>query len=496
MAGRHVALAIFALIGGMAGGVALERLLIAPPATVETSGRKVLYWVAPMDQSFRRDTPGKSPMGMDLVPVYEGAEPAGGTSEVALSPREINAIGVRTAVARREVLTSRIETVGFVSYDEHRTTHIHTRADGWIENLLVRAVGDRVRKGDLLFELYAPTIAVAMRELDYALRRGNRRDVADAEQKLRNFGVTQRQLAQLRKRPRTQRMKVYAPHDGVVVKMKAAQGMYVKPETHAMTLTDLSSVWIMADVFERDIGRLVPKMRARARLEHLPGRVFEGVVDYIYPEVDAKTRTLPVRLRFKNPLRLLKPNMFAEATLFSPLGREAVTVPAEAVIRTGRAERVIISLPGGRFRPRLVTTGLFENGRVEILQGLQPGERVVASAQFLIDSESNLAAGFLRMAPTDSEPAAGKGRLVSLDTAERRAVVHHERIEALDWPAMTTAFTVVRNVKLDGLKAGDAVAFEAVRGADGRLALTALGSSDPVGALGVGVVLEPGRRKP
>lgn len=489
MAGRHAALAICALIGGLGGGVAVDRLLIAPQGAKETSGRKVLYWVAPMDPSFRRDAPGKSPMGKDLVPVYEGAEPTGGISEVALSPQEINAIGVRTAVAKREALKSRIDTVGFVGYDEHRTTHIHTRAEGWIENLHVRAVGDEVHKGELLFEFYAPKITIAMRELGRAVSHGRRNDITEAEQKLHNFGVSGRQIAELRKRSTTQRLMVYAPHDGVVVALTAAQGMYLAPETNAMTLTDLSRIWIMADVFERDIGRMVPNMRAQARLEHLPGRVFEGVVDYVYPEVDTKTRTLPVRLSFKNPLRLLKPNMFAKVTLFSPQGREAVTVPAEAVIRTGRAERVIMALAGGRFRPRLITTGLYENGRVEIVQGLQPGERVVASAQFLIDSESNLAAGFLRMAPTDGAPAAGMGRLVSLDAAKRQAVVRHEPIKALDWPAMTTAFTVVRDVKLNELHPGDAVAFEAVRGADGQLALTALGPPAPVGAQGVGVVL-------
>ena len=489
MQGRYAALALLALAGGLGAGIVLERHYLAVPVASEEEGPSILYWVAPMDPNYRRDGPGKSPMGMDLVPVYEGEEPSGDPSEVDLSPEEINAIGVRTAVTSVETLTPRVESVGFVGYDEHRTSHIHMRTEGWIEDLRVRAIGDVVQEGELLFEIYAPEVVVAISELRRGVRRGDRLEIDVALGKMRNYGVSERQIEELSQDPTaTDRLRVYAPQDGIVVDLPAADGMYLMPETRAMTLADLASVWLLVDVFEQDIGRLSAEMRAEARLSHLPGRMFEGAIDYIYPELDPQTRTLPVRLRFDNEEGLLRPNMFAEVTLFGSRNREAVTVPAEAVIRTGRADRVVLALPEGRFRPRLVTTGLMEDGRVEIVQGLEPGDRIVASAQFLIDSESSLSAGFLRMAPTDADPASGVGELIALDTDTRRATLGHEPIEALDWPAMTTTFPVASGVALEALEPGASVRFEAVRGADGALALTDLRAWDGVDAVGSGTI--------
>ncbi len=489
---RYTALLVLALAGGVGGGIAVERLVFAVPPSEEQGGPRILYWVAPMDPNFRRDEPGLSPMGMELVPVYEDDEPTGDPSEVALSPVEINAIGVRTAIARIETLAPHIETVGFVGYDEHRTSHIHMRTEGWIEDLRVRAVGDRVSAGDLLFEIYAPDIVVAIAQYRRGRRQGNQIEIDVALGQMRNLGVGEQQLEELARDPEaTDRLRVHAPHDGIVVDLAAAGGMYLEPETRAMTLTDLSSVWVLADVFERDIGRLSPDMRSEARLDHLPGRVFDGVVDYINPELDRRTRTLPVRLRFDNADGLLRPNMFAEVRLIGTEGREAVTLPAEAVIRTGRAERVVLALPEGRFRPRLVTTGLMQDGRIEIVQGLAAGERVVASAQFLIDSESSLSAGFLRMAPTDADPAPGVGQLLALDRGSRTATIDHEPIEALDWPALTTPFAIAADVPLEDLEdlePGARVRFEAGRGADGLLALTGLRPDDGVDAVGTGTI--------
>jgi Cu(I)/Ag(I) efflux system membrane fusion protein len=493
MQGRYIALAFLTLTAGLAGGVALERLHLAAPGAGAESGPRILYWVAPMDPNFRRDEPGKSPMGMDLIPVYEGDEPSGDPAEVNLSPAEINAIGVRTAVTRVEDVGRAIETVGFVAYDEHATSHVHMRVEGWIERLAVRAVGDRVREGDLLFELYAPEITVATLELRRGVQRGDRREIDNARRKLRNFGATPAQIDEMAAADApTDRLRVVAPQDGVVIDLAAAEGMFLRPETQAMTLTDLSTVWLLADVFERDIARLAKGGRATARFEHLPGRAFEGVVDYVYPQLDPRTRTLPVRLRFDNADGLLRPGMFASVTLAPAERREAVTVPAEAVIRTGAAERVILDLGEGRFRPRLVTTGLTDGfgpgGRTEIVQGLAPGEVVVASAQFLIDSESALNAGLMRMAPTDEAPAAGAGVLVALDAARARATIRHEAIPALDWPAMETVFALRAGLDLSRLSPGAAVRFEAARGADGLLALTALKPDDGIDATGEGLI--------
>ncbi|SEB00357.1 efflux RND transporter periplasmic adaptor subunit [Rubrimonas cliftonensis] len=493
MRGRYTALSILMLGAGLAGGVALERLHLAAPRDAGDDGPAILYWVAPMDANFRRDAPGKSPMGMDLIPVYEGQQAGGDPEEVRLSPAEINAIGVRTAVARVEPVAERIETVGFVAYDDHATSHIHMRTEGWIERLEVRSIGDRVAKGDLLFELYAPEITVASLELQRGVRRGDRAEIDAATRKLRNYGVTEAQIAEMAASERpADRMRVLAPQDGVVISLEAADGMYLRPEVRAMSLTDLSDVWLIVDVFERDIGRLTEDRTALARFDPLPGRAFEGVIDYMYPELDPKTRTLPVRLRFDNSEGLLRPGMFGTVALEPAEAREAVTVPAEAVIRTGRAERVILRTGDGVFRPRLVTTGLTDGfgagGRTEIVQGLAPGEEVVASAQFLIDSESALNAGLTRMAPTDDAPAAGAGLLSALDAERRQATIRHEPIPALDWPAMETRFALRADIDLSRLAIGDAVRLEAARGADGLLALTDLRGDDGVDATGTGLI--------
>src|SRR6056297_1831251 len=493
MRGRYAALAIMALGAGVAGGIWYERDRLAQSMEAGSNGPEILYWVAPMDTNFRKDGPGKSPMGMDLVPVYEGQKPSGDPEEVTLSAAEVNTIGVRSAVARVEDIAHRIETVGFVDYDEHATSHIHTRVEGWIERLELRAVGDELSEGDLLFDLYAPEITSASCELLRATQAGDQDEINIARTKLMNFGVSPRQIEEMAQAGEpAQRIRFYAPQDGVVYALSAADGMYLQPDNRAMSLADTSTVWLLVDVFERDVGLLTNDMRAEARFDHLPGQAFTGEIDYIFPELDAETRTLRVRLRFDNSDGLLRPNMFAKVALVPDEARQALTVPSEAVIRTGRAERVILRLSDGSFRPRLVMTGLrggfAEGRRTEIVQGLAPGDEVVASAQFLIDSESALNAGMMRFAPTEAEPAMGKGVLLSLDPETRRARIAHQAIEALGWPAMESDFALHSDIYLEDLAVGQDVEFEALRGADGLIALTRLGRDDGVDATATGVV--------
>ncbi|WP_299637822.1 efflux RND transporter periplasmic adaptor subunit [uncultured Ruegeria sp.] len=492
MRGRYAALSVLALAFGLGGGVILERLYLNPNDQGQSNEPEVLYWVAPMDPNFRQPGPGKSPMGMDLIPVYSGQEPTGDPEEVTLSAAEINAIGVRTAVARMMDIEPRIETVGFVGFDEHLTNHVHTRVEGWIEQLKVRAVGDRVENGQVLFELFSPLIAAATGDLVRAVEAGDPRILDAARNKLISHGMSARQVAEIEAGGVLVRnVEIEAPQNGVVIALNAADGMYLQPGTLAFSVTDLSEVWLIVDVFERDIARLSEDMRAIARFEHLPGRTFEGEIDYVYPELDPQTRTLPVRLSFDNTDGVLRPGMFGSVSLIPDESRNVLTVPSEALIRTGSAERVILKTGDGTFRPRLVTTGLRdsfgEGGRTEVLQGLEPGEEVVASAQFLIDSESALSAGFTRMAPTDTEPARGAGTLVSLDAEKRMATVRHDVLESLDWPAMTSEFPVRSGVSLDRLSAGDAVAFVIARGADGLLSLMELAPDDGIAGTGAGI---------
>ena len=494
MRGRYTALAILALAGGTAGGISLERFYLNPASVSGSDGPEILYWVAPMDPNFRQPGPGKSPMGMDLIPVYAGQEPSGDPSEVSLSAAEINAIGVRTALARMTNVAPKIETVGFVGYDEHLTSHVHTRVEGWIERFEVRAMGDRVEKDQVLFDLFSPLVAAATGDLIRAAEDGDPRILDAARNKLMSHGMSARQIAEIEAtRQLARNVEIVAPQDGIVIALEAADGMYLQPGTRAFSITNLSQVWLIVDVFERDISRLSEDMTAVASFEHLPGRVFEGRIDYIYPELDPRTRTLPVRLRFDNADGLLRPGMFGNVSLVPNATHEVLTVPSEAVIRTGSAERVILKTGEGTFRPRLVTTGLRdsfgEGGRTEILQGLSPGEEVVASAQFLIDSESALSAGFMRMAPTDEEPAGGTGTLVALDRDRRVATLRHGALESVDWPAMTSEFPVRADVSFARLREGEEVSFRAARGADGLLGLIELGPDDGVAATGTGMAL-------
>lgn len=367
-----------------------------------TSGsRQVLYWYAPMDPNFRSDNPGKSPMGMDLVPKYAG-EVEGQLGVVAIDPTMVNNLGVRTALAERSSLSRLIDTVGYVSYDEDTMHHIHTRVDGWIEKLVTNASGDPVAKGQLLFELYSPTLVSAQEEYLAALRSSNLVLRNASRNRLVALGVTSTEIRRLDKeRSVRQRIPVYAMADGVVASLGVRHGMFVTPSIEVMSIASLDSIWVLAEVFERQAAWVKSGQPATVNLDYLPGETLRGTVDYVYPELDPKTRTLTVRLRFDNEELSLRPNMFARVSIQGEGVGEVVHVPREALIRGGSVNRVVVDLGNGRFRSRAVTIGIESGDRIEIREGLSAGERVVISAQFLIDSESNIGAALDRF--DDSE---------------------------------------------------------------------------------------------
>lgn len=367
-----------------------------------TSGsRQVLYWYAPMDPNFRSDNPGKSPMGMDLVPKYAG-EVEGQLGVVAIDPTMVNNLGVRTALAERSSLSRLIDTVGYVSYDEDTMHHIHTRVDGWIEKLVTNASGDPVAKGQLLFELYSPTLVSAQEEYLAALRSSNLVLRNASRNRLVALGVTSTEIRRLDKeRSVRQRIPVYAMADGVVASLGVRHGMFVTPSIEVMSIASLDSIWVLAEVFERQAAWVKSGQPATVNLDYLPGETLRGTVDYVYPELDPKTRTLTVRLRFDNEELSLRPNMFARVSIQGEGVGEVVHVPREALIRGGSVNRVVVDLGNGRFRSRAVTIGIESGDRIEIREGLSVGERVVISAQFLIDSESNIGAALDRF--DDSE---------------------------------------------------------------------------------------------
>ncbi|HSM30152.1 MAG TPA: efflux RND transporter periplasmic adaptor subunit, partial [Woeseiaceae bacterium] len=378
-------------------------------ASGDSSEREILYWVAPMNANYRRDEPGKSPMGMDLVPVYaDEVDSQPGT--VKIDPTVVNNLGVRTAKAERGALSRHIDTVGYVQFDEDTLHHVHTRVDGWIEKLAITATGDPVEKGQLLFELYSPTLVNAKQEFLAALRSNNTVLLQASRERLMALGVTESQIAQLQKeRTVRQRVRVYAEADGVVAHLAVREGIFVTPANEVMSIAELDKVWVLAEVFEREAAWVRPGQMAMVELDYLPGKMWHGTVDYVYPELDPKTRTLTVRIRFDNEDEMLRPNMFARVTIHAEDTGPVVHVPREAVIRGGNIDRVVIALGEGRFRSRPVTLGIESGHRVAIRSGLEAGEEIVVSGQFLIDSESNIEAALARMDGMDAEMPSDQG---------------------------------------------------------------------------------------
>ncbi len=404
-----------ALLIGTGVGITINRVIDGPrlpdsetPATRSSPAAMAdepLYWVAPMDPGYRSDKPGKSPMGMDLIPVYADNGNAAG-SLVKILPEVVNNLGVRTAPVRRETLSRNISTVGYLDYDETRISHIHTRTEGWIERLTVRAEGEQVGKGQLLFELYAPTLVNAQEEYLQALASGNRLLSQASGERLLALGVSPAQVKQLEQnRKVAQYVRFHAPQSGILSRLNVREGMYVKPDTEVMSLANLDQVWLLAEVFERQAGWVKKGQAAEARLPALPERTWSGEVEYIYPDLDPVTRTLRARLRFDNTERLLMPNMYAHVEIHGEPAREILTIPNEALIHGADMTRVVISLGNGSFEVRKIRAGMESDDRVEVLSGLEEGEEIVVSAQFLIDSEASLNAGLQRLQSSGDKAA-------------------------------------------------------------------------------------------
>ncbi len=428
--------------------------------------KEVLYWVAPMDPNYRRDKPGKSPMGMDLIPFYAGDDESGST--VTISPAVVQNLGVRTAKSELTRLWRGIDTVGYVDYDESKVSHIHLRTEGWIEKLTVESEGERVKNGEFLFDVYSPLLVSAQEELVTAIKTGNKNLIRASKERLSALGISDKQIRTLEKDHKVKQIiSVYSPQKGVVSKFPVRDGMFVKPSQSVMTLADLSSVWLLAEVFERQAEWVEVGQPAEVRLSYIPGRVWEGKVEYIYPTLDPKTRTLKVRLRFDNPDEKLKPNMYANVKIFGGAKEDTIVIPLEALIRTGREERVIIALGDGRFEARDVTAGIESGDYVEILSGLDADERVVTSGQFLIDSEASMRASLNRMSDGDTEGVdepskvvTGSGTVQSIMAGMKMVNLKHKAIDELGWPAMTMDFTVADDVDLSTLSVNENVMFQ------------------------------------
>ena len=385
---------------------------VASPAAGAVKQRKLLYYRNPMGLADTSPTPKKDPMGMDYVAVYEGEEESGTSAEAAspnqvrISTDKIQKLGVRIEAASLRLLGKTVRAAGRVEPDERRIFAISPKFEGYVERLHVNVTGQPVAKGQPLFEVYSPELVSAQREYAIAVQgmlamkdagaeaQGGMKQLAESSlTRLRNWDLSPNQIAALTRTGQPQRTISFpSPVSGVVTEKKALQGMRFMPGEMLYQVTDLSSVWVVADVFERDIALIKQGANASVKITAYPNQVFEGRVTYIYPTLKAETRTVPVRVELANPRQLLKPAMFAQVELSVGARTPVLTVPDSAVIDTGTRRMVLVQVGAGRFEPREVELGARGENFVEVVKGVREGEQVVVAANFLIDAESNLKA--------------------------------------------------------------------------------------------------------
>ena len=426
-------LALFVvLVLGIAAGTGIgwtlkTRNASDPPASAPAAvkaERRILYYRNPMDPNVRSDKPVKDSMGMDYIPVYGDDPQPAGSGVITLDTRVAQNLGVRVGSVARRTFSREIHTVSTVAVDEHGVSVLNPRVSGWVERLYVRAVGDAVRRGQVLAEIYSPELASALEEYRVALQGVKRPAPGDdpraradgralleaARERLRRLNVPQAEIRAVeRGAPLRRTVPLRAPFNGVVTELGARQGGYVTPETRIYSLADLSKVWVNVEIYASQLPWVQPGAPVSLTLPFMAGREWRGRIDYLYPTLDTQSRTVKARLVFDNPDGVLRPGMYANAHIRST-PRESLVVPREAVIRTGTRDVVILALGRGRFKPVAVRLGA-ENGQdVEILDGLEEGQRIALSGQFLLDAEANFQAAAQRLDGADAgAPAAPAG---------------------------------------------------------------------------------------
>src|SRR5437763_8042042 len=377
------------------------------PAAAPGGERKILYYRNPMGLPDTSPVPKKDSMGMDYIPVYaaEGSGTVPGT--VTISPERIQMLGVRTEAASLRSIAHTVRAVGTVAPDERRIGVVNPKFEGWIEKLLVNTTGQTVRRGEALLEVYSPDLVLAQREYLVArtaaadmaqadtMARGNAESIAAAAlSRLKNWDISADQLARLQRTGTAARtLTLNAPTGGIVIEKTALEGLHFGAGDMLYRIVDLSTVWLLAEVYEQDVAQIRPGQSAKITVQAYPGRVFDGRVAFVYPTVNAQTRTAKVRIEVPNPDLLLKTDMYATVEIAAPAESATVlVVPDSAVLDTGTRQTVLVDRREGHFEPRAVKLGNRGDGYVAVLEGLREGEKVVTGANFLIDAESNLRA--------------------------------------------------------------------------------------------------------
>lgn len=508
------ALAVAGVIGyGLGQRASAPDGTAASPSAKADGERKPLYYRNPMGLPDTSPVPKKDPMGMDYIPVFAEDEAEKGVGaapgQIVIGPEKIQKLGVRSERVAPRTLERTVRAVARVEADERRTYTISPKFEGYVERLFVNVTGQPVSKGQPLFEVYSPELFSAQREYAVAqqgveatkeagesARSGMRQLAESSLLRLKNWDVPEGEIRALTQSGAAKRTLTFrSPVAGIVTEKKALQGMRFMPGEALYQVADLSSVWVVADLPEQDIGLVRPGSAARVTIDAYPDKRFEGRIAYVYPTLNAATRTVPVRIELANPGLLLKPSMFGAVEL-SAGGRGAVlAVPDSAVIDSGVRRMVIVDRGEGRFEPREVKLGTRGEGYVEVIEGVSEGEPVVVAANFLIDAESNLKAavgGFGHAGHDNAAPGAspatsaettgagvgvghrGEGTIDGIDAKAGTLSISHGPIASLKWPAMTMEFKAANAAQLAALKPGMPVRFEFVERGAGEWVITAI----------------------
>ena len=465
-----------------------------------SSAKKILYYRNPMGLPDTSPVPKKDPMGMDYIPVYEGETPQNlPAGAVQISADKIQLLGVRTEAAQMRELKRTVHAVGTVQPSERGLYKVAPRFEGWIEKLLVNTTGQAVARGQVLMEVYSPDLVAAQEEYLIALRgtsdvkeaggeaQATMQRLADGVlRRLRNWEISERELDRLEQTGKPRRELAYrSPASGVVLSKPSVAGMRFMPGDVLYEIADLATVWMIADVAEQDLAFVRAGQRAKVSIASYPGREFDGNVVFIYPTLEAATRTARVRIEMPNPGGLLKPAMFADAQFISEHdGAKALAVLDSAVLDSGARQIVLVDRGQGVFEPREIKAGMRADGYIEVKDGLQAGENVVVRANFLIDAESNLKAalgGFGHEHGDQKKPAAAatsagqtykaQGTIAAIDAKAGTVEIEHGPIAGLQWPAMTMQFKAKDASMVRGLKPGQAVDFELSQSAPGEFVI-------------------------
>ncbi len=369
--------------------------------------KKVLFYRNPMNPAITSPVAAQDEMGMDYIPVYaesdsDEKEPAG---TVKIDAVTVQNIGVRTAKAQQRNMSKEIRAVGRIAFNEERLARLHPKTDGWIDELYIDKTGEQVHKDTILLSFYSPQLVSSQQEYLLALknyetlkdspfgdiRKGAEELKISARERLELLDVPEHQIIELEQSRKIKKnLHIHSPFDGIVMKVGMRDGQYVTPATELYMLADLSKIWVYVDIYENEMPWVKTGDTATMTVEAIPGKVYTGKVTYIYPYMERKTRTNRIRLEFDNQDLKLKPEMFAQITLQASRQINAVVVPSEAIIRSGIDNQVFVVRAPGKFEPRKVILGVSAEGQTQILLGVDAGEEVVTSSQFLIDSESKL----------------------------------------------------------------------------------------------------------